>query len=135
MNIVNLIKIASNAIRLNRTRAFLTMLGIIIGVASVIAMLAIGEGSKESIRNNISSMGSNMLTIRPGAGMMGGVRQGPGDMQSLTMEDYEAIRDEAQLVTNVSPMVNSSGQAIHGANNWPTSIYGISPEYLPVANR
>ncbi|MCB0632697.1 MAG: ABC transporter permease [Saprospiraceae bacterium] len=132
MNIVNLIKIASNAIRLNRTRAFLTMLGIIIGVASVIAMLAIGEGSKESIRNNISSMGSNMLTIRPGAGMMGGVRQGPGDMQSLTMEDYEAIRDEAQLVTNVSPMVNSSGQAIHGANNWPTSIYGISPEYLAI---
>lgn len=72
MNIINLFRIAFNAIRLNRMRAFLTMLGIIIGVASVIAMLAIGEGSKESIKNNISKMGSNMLTIRPGAGMMGG---------------------------------------------------------------
>lgn len=132
MNIVNLIKIAFNAIRLNRTRAFLTMLGIIIGVASVIAMLAIGEGSKESIKNNISSMGSNMLTIRPGAGMMGGVRQGPGDMQSLTMDDYKAIRDEARLVTHVSPMVTGNGQAIHGSKNWPTSIYGISPEYLAI---
>lgn len=132
MNIINLIKIAFNAIRLNRTRAFLTMLGIIIGVASVIAMLAIGEGSKESIRANISSMGSNMLTIRPGAGMQGGVRQGPDEMQSLTLEDYEAIRDEAELVSYVSPMVNSGGQAIYRSNNWPTSIYGISPEYLNI---
>ncbi|MCB0568937.1 MAG: ABC transporter permease [Phaeodactylibacter sp.] len=132
MNSINLLKIAFNAIRLNRGRAFLTMLGIIIGVAAVIAMLAIGEGSKESIRNNISSMGANMLTIRPGAGMMGGVRQGPGDMQSLTMDDYETIRDKAQLVAHVSPMVNGSGQAIHGSNNWPTSIYGVSPEYLDI---
>ncbi|MCB0642929.1 MAG: ABC transporter permease, partial [Phaeodactylibacter sp.] len=132
MNIVNLIKIAFNAIRLNRTRAILTMLGIIIGVASVITMLAIGEGSKESIRNNISSMGSNMLTIRPGAGMRGGVRQGPEDMQSLTLADYEAIREQPQLVTHVSPMVNSSGQVIYRSNNWPSSIYGISPEYLDI---
>ena len=132
MNIINLIKIAFNAIRLNRTRAFLTMLGIIIGVASVIAMLAIGEGSKESIRANISSMGSNMLTIRPGAGTRGGVRQGPDEMQSLTLDDYEAIRDETQEVSYVSPLVNSSGQAIYRSNNWPTSIYGISPEYLNI---
>lgn len=132
MNILNLFRIAFNAIRLNRMRAFLTMLGIIIGVASVIAMLAIGEGSKESIKNNISKMGSNMLTIRPGAGMMGGVRQGAAEMQSLTLDDYYAIKNNAKLVSYVTPMVNGNGQSINGSNNWPTSIYGITPDYLNI---
>ncbi len=132
MKYSNLIKIAWKAIVLNKTRAMLTMLGIIIGVASVIAMLAIGEGSKESIKKNISSMGANMITIRPGAGMMGGVRQGMSDMQSLKMKDYIAIQKDALLIKDVSPMVNGSGQAIAGANNWPTSIYGVSPAYINI---
>ncbi len=132
MNYSNLIKIAWKAIMLNKTRAMLTMLGIIIGVASVIAMLAIGEGSKESIKKNISSMGANMITIRPGAGMMGGVRQGMSDMQSLTMKDFLAIKQQAVLLKDISPMVNGSGQAIAGANNWPTTIYGAATEYLNI---
>ena len=132
MKISNLLKIAFKALTLNKMRAFLTMLGIIIGVASVIAMLAIGEGSKESIKSQISSMGSNMITIRPGAGMQGGVRQDPSTMQSLTMADLASIKKESKYTENTSPLVNSSGQSINGAKNWPTTIYGVAPEYLKV---
>ncbi len=132
MNFTNLLKIAWKAILLNKTRAMLTMLGIIIGVASVIAMLAIGEGSKESIKKNISSMGANLITIRPGAGMMDGVRSDPSAMQTLTLADYEALKAQAKLIKDISPLVNGSGQSIAGSNNWPTSIYGASPEYLKI---
>ncbi len=113
-------------------RTFLTMLGIIIGVASVIAMLAIGEGSKESIKTQISSMGSNMITIRPGTDVRGGVRLERSAMETLTLNDYKAIEKETKLLTSVSPMVNSGGQSIYGANNWPTSVYGVAPEYLKI---
>jgi len=132
MNFLNLLKIAWKAILLNKTRAMLTMLGIIIGVASVIAMLAIGEGSKESIKKNISSMGANLITVRPGAGMMGGVRSDPSAMQTLTLADYNALKTKTKLIKNISPLVNGSGQSIAGSNNWPTSIYGASPEYLKI---
>lgn len=132
MNFSSLLKIAIKALQLNKMRAFLTMLGIIIGVASVIAMLAIGEGSKESIKAQISSMGSNMITIRPGAGTQGGVRMDVSSMQTLTIKDLEAIKKNARLIENTSPVVNGSGQAINGAENWPTSIYGVTPEYLKV---
>lgn len=132
MNFINLLKIAWKAILLNKTRAMLTMLGIIIGVASVIAMLAIGEGSKESIKKNISSMGANLITIRPGAGMMGGVRSDPSAMQTLTLADYNTLKSQAKLIKEISPLVNGSGQSIAGSNNWPTSIYGASPEYLKI---
>ncbi|RIV73119.1 ABC transporter permease [Flagellimonas aequoris] len=130
--ILNLIKIALKAIVLNKMRTLLTMLGIIIGVASVIAMLAIGEGSKKSIKDEISKMGSNMINIRPGADMRGGVRMGGSEMQSLKLEDYEALKEKATLLSYVTPQVNGSGQSINGANNWPTSIYGVSPEYLDI---
>lgn len=131
MNLINLTKIAWKAILLNKARAVLTMLGIIIGVAAVIAMLAIGEGSKESIKSNISSMGANMITIRPGAGMMpGGVRD-MSSTQTLKLTDYEALK-EATLLKAVSPLVNGSGQAIVGSNNWATSIYGVAPSYLTI---
>lgn len=131
MNIINLSKIAWKAILLNKGRTILTMLGIIIGVAAVIAMLTIGEGSKESIKKNISSMGANMITIRPGAGMMpGGVRD-MSSMQTLKLTDYEALK-EAKLLRDVSPMVNGNGQAIAGSNNWATSIYGVSPAYINI---
>ena len=132
MQITNLFRIAWRAILLNKTRTMLTMLGIIIGVASVIAMLAIGEGSKESIKKNISSMGANMITIRPGAGMMpGGVRDA-STTQSLKLTDYEALKTQTTLLKYVSPVVNGSGQSIAGANNWSTTIYGVSPEYLQI---
>jgi putative ABC transport system permease protein len=132
MNFLNLLKIAWKAILLNKTRAMLTMLGIIIGVASVIAMLAIGEGSKESIKKNISSMGANLITVRPGAGMMGGVRSDPSGMQTLTLADYNSLKKQVKQIKNISPLVNGSGQSIAGSNNWPTSIYGASPEYLKI---
>jgi putative ABC transport system permease protein len=132
MNLSSLLKIALKALQINKMRAFLTMLGIIIGVASVIAMLAIGEGSKESIKSQISSMGSNMITIRPGAGMQGGVRMDVSSMQTLTIKDLESIQKNGTLVENTSPVINGNGQAIKGSKNWPTSIYGVAPDYLKV---
>ena len=108
------------------------MLGIIIGVASVITMLAIGQGSKRSIQEQISEMGSNMIMIHPGADVRGGVRQDASAMETLKLEDYQNIVDETRYVSAVSPSVNSSGQAIFGANNAPTTVYGISPDYLEI---
>ena len=116
----------------NKLRGFLTMLGIIIGVASVITMLAIGQGSKRSIQAQISEMGSNMIMIHPGADMRGGVRQDASAMETLKLEDYQNIVDETRYVSAVSPSVNSSGQAIYGSNNTPTTVYGISPDYLEI---
>jgi putative ABC transport system permease protein len=113
-------------------RCFLTMLGIIIGVASVITMLAIGQGSKNSIRSQISEMGSNMIMIHPGNMQRGGVRQSADDTQTLEVADYEAIRDQTRYVTAVSPSVNSSGQFINGNNNYPSTIYGITQDYLDI---
>ena len=132
MNIGNLIKISLRALSNNKMRAFLTMLGIIIGVASVITMLAIGQGSKKSIQSQISEMGSNMIMIQPGAGMMGGVRQSSSDMQSLKLEDYYDIRDKTSYTASVSPSVSSGGQFIYGGNNYPASISGVTPEYLDI---
>ena len=132
MNGTNLIKIAVRALANNKLRGFLTMLGIIIGVASVITMLAIGQGSKRSIQAQISEMGSNMIMIHPGADVRGGVRQDASAMETLKLQDYEDIVDETRFVSAVSPSVNSSGQAIHGANNPPTTVYGISPDYLEI---
>ena len=132
MNGTNLIKIAVRALANNKLRGFLTMLGIIIGVASVITMLAIGQGSKRSIQAQISEMGSNMIMIQPGADMRGGVRQDASAMETLKLQDYENIVDETRFVSAVSPSVNNSGQAIYGANNAPTTVYGISPDYLEI---
>ncbi|WP_456087473.1 ABC transporter permease [Parabacteroides sp.] len=132
MNGTNLIKIAVRALANNKLRGFLTMLGIIIGVASVITMLAIGQGSKRSIQAQISEMGSNMIMIHPGADVRGGVRQDASAMETLKLQDYEDMVDETRFVSAVSPSVNSSGQAIYGANNAPTTVYGISPDYLEI---
>lgn len=108
------------------------MLGIIIGVASVITMLAIGQGSKRSIQAQISEMGSNMIMIQPGADMRGGVRQDASAMETLKLQDYEDIVNETRYVSATSPSVNSSGQVIYGANNAPTTVYGISPDYMEI---
>ena len=132
MNTTNLLKIALRALANNKLRGFLTMLGIIIGVASVITMLAIGQGSKRSIQAQISEMGSNMIMIQPGADMRGGVRQDASAMEALKLQDYEDIVNETRYVSATSPSVNSSGQAIYGANNAPTTVYGISPDYMEI---
>ena len=132
MNLLNLFKISLRAVANNKMRSFLSMLGIIIGVAAVIIMMSIGQGSKESIRKELSTMGTNLLTIRPGADMRGGVRQDPSSMQTLKMADYERIVREKKFVTKVSPEVTASGQAIYGNNNANTSIYGESTEYLDI---
>lgn len=131
MNFANLLKIALKALANNKMRGFLTMLGIIIGVASVITMLAIGQGSKLSIEEQISEMGSNMIMIHPGNMERGGVRQSSDDMQTLEVTDYEAIKT-AKNVQYVSPTVNSGGQLINGANNYPSTVYGITPDYLEI---
>jgi putative ABC transport system permease protein len=132
MNYTNSIKIAINALRRNKFRAFLTMLGIIIGVASVIAMLAIGQGSKKSIQDQVSSMGTNMIFIMPGADTRGGVRMSANEMQTLKLSDVDAIREGCSAVTAVSPQVSSSGQAVVGNNNWPTTVYGVDNNYLEI---
>ena len=132
MNGTNLFKIAFKALANNKMRAFLTMLGIIIGVASVIAMLAIGQGSKRSIQKQISEMGSNMIMIHPGAEMRGGVRQDPSAMQTLKLENYETLRNECMFLSAISPNVSSSGQLIAGSNNYPSSVTGVSIDYLKI---
>ena len=132
MNGTNLFKIALRALANNKLRAFLTMLGIIIGVASVIAMLAIGQGSKKSIQQQISEMGSNMIMIHPGAEMRGGVRQDPDEMQTLKLENYEALRDECMYLSAISPNVSASGQLVAGSNNYPSSVSGVSRGYLTI---
>ena len=132
MNLTNLFKIAFKALSNNKLRGCLTMLGIIIGVGSVITMLAIGQGSKRSIQAQISEMGSNMIMIHPGGDRRGGVRLDAADMESLKLKDLEDIQAQARYISYISPSVNSSGQAIFGANNTPTTVYGISPEYLDI---
>lgn len=135
MNISNLLKIALRAINNNKLRSFLTMLGIIIGVASVITMLAIGQGSKRSIQEQISEMGSNMIMVHPGNNDRrgGGVRMNASDMQTLKNADYEEIVKKCtRYLSSVSPLVNSSGQMIYGNNNYPASVTGVSQDYLDI---
>lgn len=133
MNISNLFKIAFRAIAANKLRSFLTMLGIIIGVASVIAMMAIGQGSKKSIQANIAEMGSNMIMIRPGQDKgPGGAQQDAADMQTLKLKDYETLKEQSKYLSAISPSVNASGQFINGNNNTPSTIYGISPDYMEI---
>lgn len=132
MNGTNLTKIALRALANNKMRSLLTMLGIIIGVASVITMLAIGQGSKKSIQSQISEMGSNMIMIQPGADIRGGIRQDASAMETLKLKDYEDIVNNTRYVSETSPSVNSSGQAIYGGNNTPTTLYGVSADYMKI---
>ncbi len=133
MNAENLFKIALVALSRNKVRALLTMLGIIIGVASVITMLAIGEGSKRSIRKQISEMGSNMIMIHPYTERgEGGARMSMANVETLKNKDLFDIKEKAQFVSVVSPNVSSSGQFIYQNRNYPTSINGVSPEYLTI---
>lgn len=132
MNYQNLFKIAIRAIAANKMRSFLTALGIIIGIAAVITMLAIGQGSKASIKANIAEMGSNMIMIHPGADMRGGVRQDASSMETLKQTDYDAIKDGCNYISAISPSVSSNGQWINGNNNTQSSIYGVNQDYLTI---
>lgn len=132
MSLINLIRIALKALQRNKLRAFLTMLGIIIGVGSVIAMVAIGQGSKQSIHDQLSNMGTNMITVQPASNLNGGVRIAGSSFQTLTAKDITALKASAQYITEISPAVTSRGQAINGALNWPTQMAGVSPEYLDI---
>ena len=132
MNYQNLLKIALRAIAANKMRSFLTALGIIIGIAAVITMLTIGQGSKASIKANIAEMGSNMIKISPGADMRGGVRQDASSMETLKQADYQSIKEDCNYISAISPTVNSSGQWIYGNNNTQSSIYGVNQDYLSI---
>ncbi len=132
MNYINTLKISLTALLRNKFRAFLTMLGIIIGVASVIAMLAIGQGSKKSIQDEMAQMGTNLIFAMPGSEQRGGVRMGNSDAQSMKLSDVDAIRRECAAISMVSPQVRSSGQIIYRNNNWPSTIYGVNEDFLDI---
>jgi len=132
MSFYNLILIALRALQRNKLRAFLTMLGIIMGVASVIAMVAIGQGSKQSIHDSLANMGSNMITVMPASNLNGGVKISGSSFQTLTDKDIIALQRESQYLSDISPSVTAKGQAIFGAENWPTSMQGVSPAYLDI---
>jgi putative ABC transport system permease protein len=136
MKLLNLIRIALKALQRNKLRAFLTMLGIIIGVGAVIAMVAIGQGSKKSIQDQLSTMGSNMITIRPNSNQTpgGGARLDASNVQTLTLDDIKTIQSQAQYINAVSPVVQGRGQAINGSMNWPTTMQGVSPDFLTIRN-
>jgi putative ABC transport system permease protein len=132
MSLINLIRIALKALQRNKLRALLTMLGIIIGVASVIAMVAIGQGSKQSIHDQLSNMGTNMITVQAASNLAGGVRIAGTSFQTLTVKDIIALKAGAQYITEISPAVNSRGQAINGALNWPTLMSGVGTDYMDI---
>ena len=128
----SLLKIAFKSILKNRMRSLLTSLGIIIGVSAVIVMVAIGEGSQEKIEEQIRNIGANMIIIFPGSMQRGGVSQGSGSFNRLTIEDAEKLANEATLSTAVSPVVMSGGQVVGGSGNWSTGIFGVSVDYLTI---
>src|SRR6185437_3027505 len=137
MKLSNLLQIAIRALQRNKLRALLTMLGIIIGVAAVIAMVAIGQGSKQSIQSQLSSMGSNMITVLPYSNTTvggGGARVASTGLQTLTLKDIKAVQTNAKYVSQVSPAVSARGQVVYGNLNWPTQIMGVSPDYLSIRN-
>ncbi len=134
MRILNQIKIAARSLNKNKLRTFLTMLGIIIGVGSVIAMLAIGEGSRQNIQASVASLGTNSIMVFPGSMNQGGVRMGAGSYSTLTVKDAEAIAARCDLVSLVTPAVSKSVQVIAGAQNWRTFIVGSNIEYLAIRN-
>ncbi len=133
MNFANLIHIALRALSSNKMRCLLTMLGIIIGVSSVITMMFLGESQKQSIRSEISGMGTNLIIIQP-AWERGGVRASAADLQRLRVADFEALRNQSAYLRSVSPVVSASGQAIMGANNTPASITGCVAQQLDIEN-
>jgi len=125
-------KISFRALRVNKMRSALTMLGIIIGVGAVITMLAVGTGARERISEQMASIGSNLLIVMPGSSTSGGIRMGSGTQSTLTQDDAEAIARECPAVSDVAPTYNGAAQVVYGNQNWSTGIYGTTPGILPV---
>jgi putative ABC transport system permease protein len=125
-------KISLRALRVNKMRSALTMLGIIIGVGAVITMLAVGTGASERISQQMASIGSNLLIVMPGSSTSGGIRMGSGTLSTLTQDDAEAIARECPAVSDVAPMYNGTAQVVYGNQNWSTGIIGTTPGILPV---
>jgi putative ABC transport system permease protein len=129
-----LIKVALQSITKNKMRSLLTMLGIIIGVGSVIALVALGQGSQKDIQGQIASLGTNLLIIHSGSSRTAGVRGGEDSLQTLTMADTERLQDKATLLQAVSPVITVHEQVIAGRNNWNTSVTGVAPDYPAIRN-
>lgn len=127
-----ILKVAAKSIMKARMRSLLTALGIIIGVAAVVVMVAIGDGAQLKVEEQIASLGSNLIIITPGSSSTSGVRGGAGTFNRFTFDDVEKIKNEATLANGVSPLVRSGGQIIGGVGNWFTQIQGVSPEYLDI---
>lgn len=132
MNLFNLLKIAYKALLRNRMRAFLTMLGIIIGISSVIVMVSLGEGSSRSINQQISDMGTNLIMITRNNQRQGGISIGSANVQTLKDKDVTAILQRAHYISMASPVVSAGGQLVNGANNWPGSIQGGNSNLLAI---
>lgn len=128
----NYLNIAYRALMRNKTRAFLTMLGIIIGIASVIAVISLGSASTNNIRSEIASTGTNMIFISPAQQQRGGINMGAGSAKTLTPQDVEALRNSCRYITNVSPSVSTSGQLVYGTNNAPVSLTGVDVSFTMI---
>ena len=134
MKTTTLVKVATASIAKNKMRTLLTMLGIIIGVGAVIIMVAIGQGARSQIRNQINNLGTNMIVITPGAATTGGVSQGQGAFNTLTLEDAEKLEKEHPTLTAVSPVVVTRSQVVGGGENWRTMINGVDYDYEQIRN-
>ena len=132
MHLKNLLKVALKSILKSRMRSLLTSLGIIIGVAAVVIMVAIGDGAQIQVEQQISALGSNLIIIFPGSMSSRGVRMGAGSINQFTMDDVDKIREETTLIKAVSPIVRAGGQIIGGSGNWNTQIQGVSTDYLEI---
>src|SRR4051812_26017123 len=128
------IRIALRALRVNKLRSVLTMLGIIIGVGAVITMIAIGSGAQEQVEEQIRSLGSNLMIVFPGSYTSGGVRLGAGSRSSLTEDDAAAMQRELPDIEAAAPTLGGTGQVVYASNNWSTRFYGVTPEYFIARN-
>ena len=134
MNWIMGIRIALRALRVNKLRSTLTMLGIIIGVAAVITMIAVGSGAQARVEEQIRNLGANLFILSPGSTTAGGVRLGAGSRSSLTEDDAYAIQREVSAVQAAAPTLRGTGQVVAGGNNWPTAFIGVTPEYFEARN-
>ena len=132
MDILNLTRISAKALLRNKTRSALSMLGIVIGIAAVIAVVNLGEGLKQSTANQLSDMGTNLIMVMRANQRRGGVSMGSSNVQSLKVKDCEYIAKNAKNITMISPVVNSGGQVVNGSKNWSGTVYGGSPDYLEI---
>ncbi|MFA5757454.1 MAG: ABC transporter permease, partial [Smithellaceae bacterium] len=132
INFLSTAKISLRALRANKMRSALTMLGIIIGVAAVITMLAVGRGASNKISEQIATVGSNLIIVLPGSTTASGIRLGSGAFQNLTRADAEAIRQECSAVATTAPILNGSAQIIYGNANWPSVVFGTDENMLEV---